>query len=59
MIRHYLGISVYNILLASILIVPLINILSDDQTVLIYGITVIGILGCATITLALVFGTKV
>ena len=53
------GISIYNIMIASVLTVPLVNILSVQQTNLIYGITVISMLTCATMTLALVFGTKV
>ena len=46
-------------MVASMVAVPLVNILSEEQYDIIYGITVISVLICSTLIITLVFATKV
>ena len=54
-----IGICVYNVMVMSVVAVPLVNILSESQMDIVYGVTAMAILICVTTTLVLVFGSKV
>ena len=54
-----IGICVYNVMVMSVVAVPLVSILSESQMDIVYGVTAMAILICVTTTLVLVFGSKV
>lgn len=55
----HIGVCVYNVMIISVLGVPLINLLSVTQVSIVYGITCVSIFVCSLTTLILVFGLKV
>ena len=54
-----IGLCVYNVMIMSVICVPLVHLLSAGQVDISYGVVSICILVCVTATLALVFGLKV
>ena len=54
-----IGICVYNIMIMSVISVPIYRILSIQQMDVSFGVIAMSVLVCATMTLVLVFGHKV